>query len=162
MQPTDAIRNYVEKMTLILELNGMPRTAGRVLSYLLICSPREQSMHTLVDALGMSKSSISTSTQTLIQLNLIERVSLPGERRDYYRMITDVWNIMMVRHLMIAKQLRDVAAEGIKLIDETSFKGDCKHLNEMFEFFDFWEQEMPSLLERWNCKKAQSEKQNSD
>jgi len=152
----DMIRNYVEKMTLVLELNGMPRTAGRVLSYLLICSPQEQSIHDLIEALGMSKSSISTSTQTLIQLKLIERISLPGERRDYYRIITDVWNMMMVRHLMIAKQLRDIAAEGIKLIDETSFNGHCKQLEEMYQFFDFWEQEMPLLLERWECKKAKA------
>lgn len=156
MESTDAIRTYVEKMTLVLELNGMPRTAGRVLSYLLICSPQEQSMHDLIDALGMSKSSISTSTQTLIQLNLIERISLPGERRDYFRIITDIWNMMMVRHLMIAKNLKDIAAEGIQLIDETSFHGHCNHLEEMFKFFDFWQQEMPLLLERWKRNKDES------
>jgi len=160
--PTDAIRNYIEKMTLILEANGMSRTAGRVLAYLLICSPREQSMHDLIDALGLSKSSISTSTQTLIQLSLIERVSLPGQRRDYYRIISGVWDKIMAKHIVVTQHLRDIAAEGIELIDESSFDGHCAYLQEMYEFYDFWVQEMPLLLERWRSQKEEYRKVQED
>ncbi len=160
--PTDAIRNYIEKMTLVLETNGMSRTAGRVLSYLLICSPNEQSMQDLMDALGMSKSSISTSTQTLIHLNLIERVSLPGERRDYYRIITGVWDKIMVKHIVVTKHLKEIAAEGIALLDESSFDGNCEYLQEMYEFYEFWVQEIPLLLERWRSKKGECHKVQED
>lgn len=153
MQSIDKIRNYVEKLTLVLEQNGLPRTAGRVLAYLLICSPSEQSMHNLIDALGMSKSSISTSTQTLIQLKLIERISLPGERRDYYHIVPNVWHMIMISQIALTKQLKEIAVEGIDLIDKTSFNGQSDRLNEMYEFYEFWEQELPLLLERWEAKK---------
>jgi len=153
MQPTDEIRNYVEKMTLVLEQSGLTRTAGRVLSYLLICSPKEQSMQDFIDDLGMSKSSISTSTQTLVQLKLIERISIPGERRDYYRIVPNVWNMLMIGQIEQTKQLKDIAAEGIQLIDKNSTDGESNRLKEMYEFYEFWEQELPLLLERWKAKK---------
>jgi DNA-binding transcriptional regulator GbsR (MarR family) len=162
VQLTDEIRRYIEKMTLILELDGMPRTAGRVLSYLLICKPVEQSMHDLIDALGMSKSSISTSTQTLIQFGMIERVSLPGQRRDHYRITPNVWNTIMHKRVMMTKRLKGIAEEGLELVGNVSCSGNCKNLEEMYEFFEFWEQEMPLLLDRWNEKKQESIDQTLD
>jgi DNA-binding transcriptional regulator GbsR (MarR family) len=84
MQPTDAELHYVEEFGLFWEQMGLPRMTGRILGWLLICDPPEQTMTDLTEVLQASKSSISTGTRMLIQFGFIERISLPGERKDYY------------------------------------------------------------------------------
>ena len=84
-------QQLTEDFGLFFEHLGVPRMAGRILAWLLICDPPEQTMQDLVDALGASKSSISTMTRMLINFRLIERLSLPGERRDFYRVRPDLW-----------------------------------------------------------------------
>ena len=73
-------QQFTEDFGLFFEHLGVPRMAGRILAWLLICDPPEQTMQDLVDALGASKSSISTMTRLLMNFGLIERLSLPGER----------------------------------------------------------------------------------
>ena len=82
-------RQFLEDFALHMEHHGLPRMAGRILAWLLICDPPEQSMPDLVEVLQASKSSVSTMTRHLIQFGMIERVSLPGERRDFYRAMPD-------------------------------------------------------------------------
>jgi DNA-binding transcriptional regulator GbsR (MarR family) len=60
---------------------------------LLISEQPLVSMGELVETLQASKSSISSMARLLMQIELIELVSLPGERRDYYRIHPDAWTI---------------------------------------------------------------------
>ena len=78
-------RRFVEDFSLYFEQMGYPRSAGRILGWLLICDPPVQSTGELADALGASKGSRSTMTRLLIQVGLIERAGMPGRRRDYSR-----------------------------------------------------------------------------
>ena len=78
-------RNFVEEVGLFFEQTGMPRMAGRILGWLLISDPPHQSTDELAGGLIASKGSISTNTRLLIQIGLIERLSLPGVRHDYFR-----------------------------------------------------------------------------
>ncbi|MEZ4612205.1 MAG: MarR family transcriptional regulator [Caldilineaceae bacterium] len=84
-------RQFLEDFALHMEHQGLPRMAGRILAWLLICDPPEQSMPDLVEVLQASKSSVSTMTRHLIQFGMIERVSLPGERRFLPRYMPDYW-----------------------------------------------------------------------
>jgi DNA-binding transcriptional regulator GbsR (MarR family) len=85
--PTDAELQFVEDVALYFERSaGMPRMTGRILGWLMICDPPEQSAGAMVTALGASKASVSTSTRMLLQAGLIELVAKPGHRRDFFRM----------------------------------------------------------------------------
>ncbi len=152
----EALRHYVEELTLIIEQLGAPRTASRVLAYLLISDPPHQTMNNLMEGLQMSKSSVSSATITLIQYRLVERVSLPGERRDYYRVQNGVWNKMMYTRFEAMGQFREMAEKGLRLL-EGSPETQTDRLNEMYHFFTFLEKEMPKLLERWEAEKSQTE-----
>lgn len=68
---------FAEDVGLVFENIGLPRMAGRVLGWLLVCDPPHQSMLELVEALSASKASISNTTRMLIEIGLIERISLP-------------------------------------------------------------------------------------
>jgi len=84
-------QNYVEEVGIIFEQTGLPRMAGRILGWLIIADPPHQSATQITEALIASKGSISTITRLLIQLGLVERISLPGVRQDYFRIRADAW-----------------------------------------------------------------------
>src|SRR5690349_14179002 len=77
---------FIERLGLLAEESGMPRMAGRVLGWLLICEEPRQSFGEIVEALGASKGSISAMTRILQQLGLIERVTQGGDRRDFFQL----------------------------------------------------------------------------
>ena len=76
-------------MGLVWEQEGIPRIAGRIFGFLLL-QEDPCSLDDMAAALEVSKASISTDARRLEQLQLIERVSRPGDRRDYYAIAPDV------------------------------------------------------------------------
>ncbi len=80
---------YIEYMGRICTTHGLPRIAGRILGYLTL-QDKPVSLDFLATALGVSKASVSSDTRRLEQMNLVERVSLPGDRRDYYVIASDM------------------------------------------------------------------------
>jgi DNA-binding MarR family transcriptional regulator len=61
---------------------GMAPMVGRLLGYLMICDPREQSIGELADALLASRSAIAGAVNALEQLGLVRRSRAAGERMD--------------------------------------------------------------------------------
>jgi DNA-binding MarR family transcriptional regulator len=61
---------------------GMAPMVGRLLGYLMICDPREQSIAELADTLLASRSAIAGAVTTLEQLGLVRRSRAAGERMD--------------------------------------------------------------------------------
>lgn len=76
--------HFGEDICLYFEQMGLPRTAGRVLGILLICKPPAQSLTDLCQMLQASKSSVSTTTRLLAEMDLIERVPSPVPRQIYF------------------------------------------------------------------------------
>ncbi|HLU08746.1 MAG TPA: MarR family transcriptional regulator [Oceanobacillus sp.] len=150
----DKKQQFVEEVGLYFERVGLTRMEGRIIGWLLICDPPHQSMGDLVEALGASKSSISVSLRTLTTLYLIDQVSIPGERRDYYKASTDLWNRSFRARLHQVTELRQLAERGIDLLaDETPEQR--RRLELMRDYNAFMEQEFPKLLDKWDeIKKA--------
>jgi len=142
-------RQFAEEVGIVFEQTGMPRMAGRILGWLLISDPPHQSTGQLASALLASKGSISTMTRLLIQLGLIERLSLPGVRRDYFRLRSDAWQHMIGRGLTDEiKMVRQLAGRGLVLLGEKT-PVTRKWLQEMLDVYTFLEREFPALMERW-------------
>jgi DNA-binding transcriptional regulator GbsR (MarR family) len=78
------IERFVERAGLLWENDGLPRIAGRIFGLMLI-SEEALSLDEIADALGVSKASVSTDTRLLERMGFIERVSKPGDRKDYYQ-----------------------------------------------------------------------------
>ena len=86
------VARFVEEVGVMLELEaGTPRMVGRILGWLLICDPPEQSAGDLARALHASKGSISTATRVLLRLGFVVRWRLPGERFDRFRAQPEAW-----------------------------------------------------------------------
>lgn len=144
-------RRYAEEVALHFEQGGLSRTAGRIFGWLLICDPPRQTMDDVADGLQVSKSSVSTATRLLIQVGLIQRLSLPGERRDYYRVAEGVWRTIMREREAQITSIRRLAEKGLELLaDEPAERR--KRLREMRDFYAFFEKELPALLDRWEAE----------
>lgn len=77
--------DFVEQMGILGEDGKLPRIAGRLFGVFLV-ETKPVSLGELTDRLKVSKASISTNTRLLAAAGVIERVSLPGDRQDYYRL----------------------------------------------------------------------------
>lgn len=140
--------DFIEEMGLALEHSGLPRMVGRVLGALLVAEPSEQSAEALMKALRASRGSISSSTRILIQTGLIERVSKPGERRDYFRTRAGAWAEITRARMASLSLFRRLGEKGLTVLEG----GDPelrRGLEEMRDFYAYWEREFPSLFERW-------------
>ncbi|MDO8793446.1 MAG: MarR family transcriptional regulator [Vicinamibacterales bacterium] len=81
---------FIERMGMLGEAEGLPRIAGRVFGCLLL-RPQPCTLEELAETLGVSKASVSTDARKLEQLGYLERNTRPGDRRDYYGISPDVF-----------------------------------------------------------------------
>jgi DNA-binding MarR family transcriptional regulator len=79
---------FVNRMGQSAETDGMSPIAGRLFALLLL-SDRARSLDELAEQLGVSKASVSTDARRLLEKQIVERVSIPGDRRDYYELAPD-------------------------------------------------------------------------
>jgi DNA-binding transcriptional regulator GbsR (MarR family) len=141
-------QQFIEAVGLSFEQAGLPRMAGRILGWLLICDPPHQSPGELAEVLQASKGSISSMTRLLEQLGLIDRLSLPGERRDYFRIRNESWTALFRRRMELVSNFRQLADRGLALLSEQTPE-QRRRLEEMRDMYAFFEYEVPRLLERW-------------
>ena len=77
--PTDAEITFADHAgRLYARRYGMAPMVGRLLGYLAICDPRQQSIAELADALLASRSAIANAANILDTLGLIRRSRLLG------------------------------------------------------------------------------------
>lgn len=150
-----AEKYFVEEVGIFIEELGWPRMAGRILGRLLIAEPAHQSAEELSEALIASKGSISNVTRLLIQYGLIERLSLPGVRRDYFRVKPGGWDHLLGQKLSLLSSFRGIIKKGLELLKEKdSFTRQW--LEEMYDFYAFLEREFPLLIANWEQERARS------
>jgi DNA-binding transcriptional regulator GbsR (MarR family) len=143
---------YVEKVGLNFEQLTLPRMAGRIFGCLLISESPLVSMGEIVETLQASKSSVSTMLRLLIQIELVEQVSLPRERRDYYRIHPDTWTNSLKERLKQAQAFRQLAEEGLDVLAGASAERRLR-LEEMRGVYALLEREIPALMERWEAER---------
>ena len=145
---------FVEGVGLFFEQVGFPRKAGRILGRLLISVPPHQSTSELADALVASKGSISTMTRHLIQVGLIERVSLPGVRRDYFRLKPNAWFHLVKQELARMTFLGELADRGYALLEDQEPEMRDR-LRELKDVCEFYQRDVPGLVQRWEEQRKQ-------
>ncbi len=72
---------------------GVNRSIGQIHA-LLYLSERPLTAEDLADTLGLARSNVSNSLKELLQWALIRRVSVLGDRRDFYEAEGDLWEMV--------------------------------------------------------------------
>ena len=145
-------RIFAEEFGVVGEGLGMPRMVARLLGWMLICDPPQQSSADLARALGVSRASISIATRLLESTRLIRRVAQPGRRGHVYEL--DVQ--MFTGHMDVASRfrvLREAMERGVELVGgEDATRAD--RLREARDFYAFIEREVPRSIERYRDERS--------
>ena len=146
LKPSEA--QFIEECGVVYEQVGLPRMSGRIIGWLLICEPAHQSLTELGEALQASKGSISTMTRVLLQIGLIKRVSIAGDRRDYVAMPSGGLSQLMRQQISRTVTFRQLAEHGMQAIAGSRPERSGR-LRELHDLYSFLEREMPALMNRW-------------
>jgi len=139
-----ARQNFVEKIGVFFQTEGMPRTAGRLLG-LLIFDGSALSFGDLAEKLQVSRASISTSSRLLLQAGLIERVSKPGERQDYFQLADKPYEALISTEIARMQHAQTEIAKAIQTIPEKN-RGTCQRLGALCNFFQSMETGLKGAL----------------
>lgn len=143
----ETVAEFVERLGLMLEAEGLPRTAGRLVGFLLV-HPEAHSLDELAEQLQVSKASISTNARQLEEHRVLERISTPGDRRDYYRMRVEAWEGMLRSGLQRWSATRELlTATAAAMPDE--MEASRARLIEAEQFHLLLIDGIERMLERW-------------
>lgn len=144
----DERRAFVEEFGVMMDHMGSTRMLGRVWGALMVADPPEMSAEELAEFLQASRGSISHATRQLIELGIIQRVSRPGVRRDYFRFRENAWTSAYLNQMRSLDQLVETFRRGLASIEGASPEAQVP-LRDAIDFYQFWKQEYSSLMERW-------------
>jgi DNA-binding MarR family transcriptional regulator len=147
---TPALSQFIENMGLHYEGYGLPRIGGRIIGMLLV-SPGPVSSEEMAEALQVARSSISTNLKTLLMSELVEKVSLPGERVDYYVLSDDCWQKALELRLAGMLDLQELGADGLRCLEPGHPARE--RLVEMIEWVDQLRVMLEKLTAEWQARK---------
>lgn len=142
---------YIEEAGLLFESAGMTRMAGRIFGYLLICDEDAVSFNQIKEVLKASKGSISTNLKQLANTELIEMVSLPGDRKTYYRASHIHIGDILQSRTRLMKNFADIFSRANELKNR---KDDVSEwLLESSSFYEWMEDQLEEIIKRWDKEK---------
>jgi DNA-binding transcriptional ArsR family regulator len=143
-----SIERFIEELGMQFELEAAtPRMVGRVLAWLLVCDPPEQSASQLAQRLQASKGSISSATRALLRMGMIERVRLRGERFDRFIARPEAWDEYLWREDQFSAPRRVLRLGLDALSDEPpTRRARLEHLDSIYSW---WERRLPKLHEEY-------------
>ena len=146
-----AERQYAEEAGVVLASMGLPLAYGKVLGWLLICTPAAQSGAELAAGLGLSKGSVSAGLRMLETGGLIRRVPMPGRRGTFYEMTPDA--IMRAAGSEKFAYFRQLLDRGLEVVGGEDAPGS-ERLRVNRDFYAYLEVEVPKLIERFRAEKG--------
>jgi DNA-binding Lrp family transcriptional regulator len=124
---------------------------GRLVGYLAVCDPREQSISELADGLLASRSAIAGAVNTLESLGLIRRYRAAGERMDRVRI--DLTSPQAFGFdLSEYQEQGELAREGLRLLGDVPPERQ-EILLEWAAFADFLVERLPVWEQEWKQRR---------
>ena len=108
-----ATRTFIDRMGIRFELDGLPRIAGQILGLMLV-SPQPRSLDEIAQLVQVSKASVSSNTRLLERQGLVVRGARPGDRRDYYSVVTDLNARILEHRLGVMREMRSILEIGLE------------------------------------------------
>ena len=145
---------FIEEMGMYFESHGVPRMGGRMLAWLLICDPPEQTMQEIGARLRASKGSVSTMARLLMHFDLLQRISKPGQRADLYRAAPDFGERLLVASVVKIGEFRKLCDGGLAALEGES-PARRRRLEEVRDVNLFLEERYSALLAEWRKERVE-------
>jgi DNA-binding transcriptional regulator GbsR (MarR family) len=148
-----AVSRFIERFAQVLVEAGMPRIASRIFVALVATDSGRLTAAELAGLLRASPAAISGGVRYLVQVGLVNREREPGSRRDHYSVGNDVWYQTFTQRDAIIARWTGSLREGADVLGKGTTAGD--RFAESVEFFEFMQQELHDMLDRWDKRRAE-------
>lgn len=129
----------VEEMGVFFEQFDHTPTAARIISYLFLVEPHYQDFDTIKEFLQASKSTISTSLSTLSSKGTVDYMTLPGDRKRYFKINPGKWLELTMKSLGSVTAIESKLTEVLKLRskkDSPEFYEGIENLRDFYLHLD--------------------------
>ncbi len=144
---SNEVREFIESIGGYFSQYGLPSIAGRLMGLMMV-TDRPLSLDDMAGSLGVSRASVSTNIRMIKAIGFVEQVSIPNDRRDYYRVSSDPWGASLRANIVGMDAIADIARRGLLVIRQQDGLAR-ERVEELLEFGDFYMQEERGVLERW-------------
>lgn len=132
-QSEAAITTFIERLGLSAEADGLPRIAGRMMAFFIIHGG-PFSFSDIAERLQISRGSVSTNARILRGLGILERVSKPGDRQDYYQLAKQPFRAMLDGYVYRMSQNQNLVLDAIAQIGSEAADTQFR-LEQMRDFY---------------------------
>jgi DNA-binding MarR family transcriptional regulator len=151
--PTDAEITFADHMgRFFARRYAYPPMLGRVVGYLAVCDPPEQSIGELADALLASRSAITNAVNTLETMQQVRRTRAAGERMDRVRIDLGSQRAMGL-DVTEYEELRDLTREGLEVLRDAPAERRAVLL-ETAAFTEFVIEQTVRMRHEWEARRA--------
>lgn len=147
----ERLEEYIEEVGQFYERYGLPKMAGRILGFLMVGKQEHISFETILDQLQASKGSISGNLKLLLTQKLIEKYTITGNRKSHFRFSSRNVFKLIEDKTNSTRSITDLYKKANSINDPDSVKH--RQLDEIIEFYQFLEEEIPKLKRKWILKK---------
>jgi DNA-binding MarR family transcriptional regulator len=150
--PTDAEITFADHMgRFYARRYSFPPMVGRLLGYLAVCDPPEQSIGELAEALLASRSAIAGAVKVLETTHSVRRTRAAGDRMDRVRIdLSSPQSLGM--DISEYQELADLAAEGLEVLRDAPVERRAVLL-ETSAFAEFLLEQMPRMQQDWQSRR---------
>jgi DNA-binding transcriptional regulator GbsR (MarR family) len=145
--PQDDLQNFTETLTKIYIASGLPHSMSKVLVYLTLCIPAQQTAPDIQKNLALSAGSVSTALNSLVRTGLIARSKKLGDKHYFYELDSDAWERSIMQRLESLDYLVELAQQGIALMPNN------KRLIAMHDIYLYFGNEFKDLMRRYTGHK---------
>lgn len=150
--------DFVEKMGTAAQDDGLPRIAGRIWGVLSILED-PQTADSLSKLLEVSRGSISINTRLLEGFEVIERRSVPGERKEFFAIRPNPYAALVRGIARRSLEKADMAHQAGKSVKSPVVR---QRLNEMADFHILLGDTFENLLDEFEpLRKKHKQKRRS-
>ena len=114
MKLTEAKQQFISSWGAFGTHWGINRTMAQIHALLLI-SPDPLTQDDIMEELNISRGNTNMNIRELINWGLVERVLLPGERKEYFSAEKDIWKV--VKQIVKERKKRELEPM-LKLLDQ--------------------------------------------
>lgn len=149
---TDAELSFADRAgTFYAREYGFPPVTGRLLAYLAVCDPPQQTIAGLAEALLASRSAITAAVKQLESYHAVRRTRAAGDRVD--RVSIDPAGLEPKGFDAATYQEQaDLAREALALRPDAA-PARRAVLVEAAAFYDFLAKRLPEVLEEWRLQR---------
>jgi DNA-binding MarR family transcriptional regulator len=116
-------QRLVEELSGLVLDNHTPRAVVRVLGWMAVCEPPEQTAKSIQDELTLSAGTVSVAVRALTDSGMLERVAHSGQRRRFYRLRPEGWAIALESRFRVLLQMGQVVDRTLRVADsETDYR----------------------------------------